>query len=499
MIDAGSPMWALPGYGDHLEELSPGLRAGMKQMGAPGGFEDVVATILPREGGPARWSVTFAVDDVDAISARARELGGSVLAEPQNAHGCDSPSLPIRLARPSPPASSQRRTARRSPLAVRAVAWTVLRARPSACRRLPAVWTGSLPYIVRWVTLNPFLYVEVAVVSSLTIVVNPAAGGGRAIRHLPVVRTVLDAAGARYLICLSSSLGHARAIAAEAAGRGDLVVALGGDGMAGAVASAVAQAKPGGDGVFGVIAAGRGNDLARTYGIPLGPADAARLLLAGESRPMDLVALAGAGGSQVTVAGSVYLGIASAAGQIANDTRLIRGPLVYPVAALRALAGWEPVTFHVDAATSTATAGTVTAPQEFAGYGVVVANLPYFGAGMKVAPKADPGDGVLDIVLMRHAPKLTFLRVLTKIRKGAHIELDQIDTGRATAVTVTFDRPLRVGADGELFDLLSPLRISVLPEALCVIAPRVVTDLCTCSPPRGLTLLPLSDARTDGP
>ena len=327
-------------------------------------------------------------------------------------------------------------------------------------------------------------------VASLTIVVNPAAGGGRAIRHLPAVRAILDAVDARYLICQSSSLGHARAIAAEAAARGDLVAAMGGDGMAGAVASAVAQAKPGGDGVFGVIAAGRGNDLARTYGIPLDPADAARLLLAGESRPMDLVALAGADGSQVTVAGSVYLGIASAAGQIANDTRLIRGPFVYPVAALRALASWKPVTFHVDAASSASTAGTVTPPREFAGYGVVVANLPYFGAGMKVAPQADPGDGALDIVLMRHAPKLAFLRVLTKIRKGAHVDLDQIDTGRATAVTITFDRPLRVGADGELFDMLAPLRISVLPEALCVIAPRAVTDLCICSPARGLALMP---------
>ena len=84
-IGAGSPMWALPGYGDHLEELSPGLRAGMKQMGAPEGFADVVAAILPRQGGPARWSVTFAVDDADAIAVRAREPGGSVLAEPQNA------------------------------------------------------------------------------------------------------------------------------------------------------------------------------------------------------------------------------------------------------------------------------------------------------------------------------------------------------------------------------------------------------------------------------
>ena len=84
-VEAGSPMWALPGYGDHLEQLNPGLRAGMKQMGAPEGFEDVVARILPRDGGPAHWSVTFAVDDADAITARARELGGSVLGEPQDA------------------------------------------------------------------------------------------------------------------------------------------------------------------------------------------------------------------------------------------------------------------------------------------------------------------------------------------------------------------------------------------------------------------------------
>jgi uncharacterized protein len=84
-IDAGSPMWALPGYGDHLEERNPGTRAAMKEGGAPQGFENVVATILPRDGGPARWSVTFAVDDADTAAARARELGGSILAEPHDA------------------------------------------------------------------------------------------------------------------------------------------------------------------------------------------------------------------------------------------------------------------------------------------------------------------------------------------------------------------------------------------------------------------------------
>lgn len=82
--DFGSPMWVLPGYGDYLETLRPGTRASTSEMGV-GGFEDVVASVMARDGGPARWSVTFAVDDVEAATARAREFGGSVLAEPASA------------------------------------------------------------------------------------------------------------------------------------------------------------------------------------------------------------------------------------------------------------------------------------------------------------------------------------------------------------------------------------------------------------------------------
>lgn len=81
---AGSRFWTLPGYGDHLEGLVPGTRAAMAQMGAAG-FEDVVAMVAPRSDGPARWSVTFAVDDLDASLARIRDLGGTVLAEPEDA------------------------------------------------------------------------------------------------------------------------------------------------------------------------------------------------------------------------------------------------------------------------------------------------------------------------------------------------------------------------------------------------------------------------------
>jgi len=80
--------WTLPGYGDHLEESTPGLRDQMAQMGAPDGFIDVVAAVEPIDEDdsttPAHWSVTFAVDDVDAIATKARELGGKVVTAPHD-------------------------------------------------------------------------------------------------------------------------------------------------------------------------------------------------------------------------------------------------------------------------------------------------------------------------------------------------------------------------------------------------------------------------------
>ena len=69
--------WTLPGYGDHLEERNPGLRQQMGQMGAPGGFIDVVAAFNPyREGRPRvrrpTGTLPFAADDVVATAAKVK-------------------------------------------------------------------------------------------------------------------------------------------------------------------------------------------------------------------------------------------------------------------------------------------------------------------------------------------------------------------------------------------------------------------------------------------
>ena len=324
------------------------------------------------------------------------------------------------------------------------------------------------------------------------LVVNPAAGGGRSRRLLPAVTGVLADAGVRHQVCESASLEHARELAAAAAARGDVVVAFGGDGMVGGLAGTVAEA----GGVFAIIPAGRGNDFARTLAIPFDATEAARLIVSGRERAVDLIAVGGAGrggadGGEVVVAGSVYLGVPAAAAAIAAGSRFPPGAMAYPVAGLRAVAGWRTTTFRLelsglagpdgetraDGETGAVGADGETGADEFSGGVLVVANSQYFGAGMKVAPHADVTDGLLDVVFLRGGSKLAMLRGLGKLKDGSHVSMSHVASSRARAVTVTAGRAVPGGADGEALACASPLaagsplRIRALPGALRLIGP----------------------------
>jgi predicted enzyme related to lactoylglutathione lyase len=90
ILDVGGfHMWALPSYGDFLERRTPGRRENMAAAGAPERFEEVVASVNPipddQPDVAPHWGLTFAVDDADAIAARAARLGGRVLVPPVDA------------------------------------------------------------------------------------------------------------------------------------------------------------------------------------------------------------------------------------------------------------------------------------------------------------------------------------------------------------------------------------------------------------------------------
>ena len=312
---------------------------------------------------------------------------------------------------------------------------------------------------------------------ALCLVVNPAAGRGRVARMLPEVLGALSAGPVSVRLCESASLSHAEELAVDASGQGEAVVAVGGDGLVGRLAAAVAGA----DGVLGIIPAGRGNDFARMLGIPARPAGAAAVLLKGQPQAVDLMAVRAADGPEQVVAGSIYLGVPSEGGEIANNSRLTVGAIGYQLAGLRALFAWKPATFVVDTTTGDtgmADTGLSTGSGDrFPGFCVVIANSAYLAAGTIAAPSADVTDGLLDVITVRHGPKPSFVRVMLRAGHGTHVRLKQVGTRTAPWVTVTADRVMPVGADGETLRYASPLqagaplRIRALPGALRVITP----------------------------
>jgi YegS/Rv2252/BmrU family lipid kinase len=268
------------------------------------------------------------------------------------------------------------------------------------------------------------------------------------------VGNALSTYGLEHHVEPTRSLEHARELALAAAAVGEVAVAFGGDGLAGAVAGALKHS----DGVVGVLPGGRGNDFARVLGIPREPVAACEVLASGIVQSVDL---GEAGGH--TFLSIASCGFDSDANRIANQARVVRGNLVYAYAALRTLVGWKSATF-----TMTLDGGS---PRTILACTIAAANSKAYGGGMFMAPDASLEDGLLDVVVVEDAPKLALLRLLPLVFKGEHVGKPNVHVDRARQVEIAADRPFTMYADGDPIAEL-PVTVRVLPGAVRVIVPR---------------------------
>ena len=100
----------------------------------------------------------------------------------------------------------------------------------------------------------------------------------------------------------------------------------------------------------------------------------------------------------------------------------------------------------------------------------VFANTPFYGGGMKVAPRARMDDGLLDVCLIRALSKLKLLGVFPSVYLGRHLGIREVEYFPASALQVETDRPLGVYADGE-YVCETPFEIRAIRNALHVIVP----------------------------
>ena len=246
---------------------------------------------------------------------------------------------------------------------------------------------------------------------------------------------------------------------------GRTVVVVGGDGSVHlAVDRLLALGELSPTDPLGLVPLGTGNDLARTLGIPLDPAEAAKALLSGTARTLDLV-VDDAGGVVVNAA---HLGVGAEAAERASALKKRLGKAAYAVGGVLAGAGatgWD-LRVEVD---------DEPFPLDEEVLMVGLANGRTIGGGAELAPDAEPDDGLLDVVVATSTGPLARLGFGVAMREGEHVDRDDVHTVRARTVTVTGDA-FPLNADGELSGPLTSRTWTVRPGAWAVLVPAATSS-----------------------
>ncbi len=305
------------------------------------------------------------------------------------------------------------------------------------------------------------------------VLVNPVSAGGRTMRRWPQIRAALRRAGVEINAHLTLAPGDATAVTRREITRRGVrqVVAVGGDGTLNEVVNGCVDDRcaPLAEGIrVGLIPSGTGSDLRRTLDLPTDPDAAARLLESGATRSLDLGRIDFTDGSHRLFVNVADCGLGGEVVARVNGYREKRGgpvgTAVFLGVAIRELMTYRnrEILLTIDGETERRRVQQV-----------VVANGRCFGGGMRIAPDADPADGLLDVVVVGDVSRLGALRAVPRLYRGTHLALGVVEVHRARSVRIAaadLEEPPRFDVDGEQVGR-APAEITILPRALCFAAP----------------------------
>ncbi|CAM3550906.1 diacylglycerol kinase family protein [Hydrogenibacillus schlegelii] len=326
---------------------------------------------------------------------------------------------------------------------------------------------------------------------------NPTAGAGRSVRIWRRLETALKRRGIPYELLVGRDARGAFDLAREAAGdrRVEALVAVGGDGTLSLVLNAVMDARtegaanraaaqagtplPGADRngpapALALIPAGSGNDVARTFGIPRHPERALERLLAAPERAIDvgrLRIMTPGSGPEAPVyffgftGAGIDAAVIDAVEALAFKKRFQR--IAYALGVVKAWSTFRPFPVTIELED-----GRLRFDDAWL---IVLANIPFLGGGMHIAPGAEVADGAFDLVVVSGIGRLGFLRAFPLVFRGRHIRHPSVTVRRVQKAVLTFgERPRGTGAarrpvglqrDGEREEGLS-VAVDVLPKAI---------------------------------
>jgi diacylglycerol kinase (ATP) len=296
----------------------------------------------------------------------------------------------------------------------------------------------------------------------LGLVVNPVAGGTKGYEAGKQVAALLADSNHQVLDLSGSNLAEAKNNLAGAISLSliDLVILVGGDGMAHLGVNVCAESKV----PMALVPAGTGNDAATLFGMPLDdPAACVELILHNLEKPkqIDAIRIDHDGVSSFAL-GSASAGFDALVNARANKMRWPKGPNRYYLAMLLELASFRPIQYR------TVIDGV---GKNFEAMLCVVSNTGVFGGGMLVVPDASATDGTLDILLVKKMSRLKLVAIFPKVYKGTHVTDPDVEILRAREVSIAANN-MPIYSDGEYVGR-APFQASVLPAAVQVIAPAL--------------------------
>lgn len=267
-------------------------------------------------------------------------------------------------------------------------------------------------------------------------VINHAAG--KAPVRVDRVASALAEAGVEADVASPSSVEETRRLIRDevASGRRNFI-AVGGDGTVNLIGNELLQLESD-DAVLGVLPAGTGCDLLRTFGISQDIREAARHLATDQVYPIDALRLEGEFGVRYCINVS-QVGVGAAAAETAPRLRRSLGPARYPMAFAARLPRFPRATVRVT---------TEKRTYESSALAVIMANAQFFAGGWNVAPKATLVDGVADIQII-DASKARAPALVPKIIKGTHLRdraVRRFSSG-SFRVETSVEWPLEVDGD----------------------------------------------------
>ena len=280
---------------------------------------------------------------------------------------------------------------------------------------------------------------------SLLVITNADAGTSDEERLAAALAVLREEASVE--VAKTSNPGELDGVLHRAGGR--TVVVAGGDGSMHAVVTALHKRHELAGTTLALLPMGTGNDFARGNDIPLEIEDAARLVLDGEPRPVDL--LVDETGN--IVVNNVHVGVGAQASRKGHTWKgrlgsigvgnANLGKLGYPIGA--ALSAFHPPNWRLRVEVDGEVVNDVNRPVLM----VAIGNGGNVGGGTELNPDADTEDGLLDVMISRSVEPLAKLAYVARLRRGEHDERHDVVTLRGTSVKVSGDE-FWLSADGEV-------------------------------------------------